>query len=90
MPSRFTQPNTNKDALELCHEAGKSRRFTLASAAKERCEELGLSTADVRHLLQHAKRCTRAQGIWNVQGPSLDGGTISLSVAFDAAGVVVL
>jgi hypothetical protein len=72
-----------QETLEACYEAGRTGAFSISEDAHARARALGYSPADVRHALGQAVRCARASGPdgrWTVDGPSLDGSVLTLSI----------
>lgn len=65
-------------------------RFRLTRHARKRCEERGATFDDVGHALTNARTCSAGEpDRWRVEGPDLDGDSLTVVVAIEAGVVVV-
>lgn len=82
---------TAEEALRIIRACGRSGAFSLSQYAHARALNAGHSQADLMHALAHATRCTPNSGDrWAVDGPSLDGNTITMFVVLDSGTLSVV
>jgi hypothetical protein len=81
---------TADEVLRSARACGKSGAFSISAYAHARARGQGHSQADLVHALAHATCCEPGDGRWAVEGPSLDGTTITLFVVLDAGTLSVV
>lgn len=93
------EPASEADAIALCRASSAAGRYAIAAAAHERLKARGLGASDVRLALDTARTCVRARAApatatnvaaWTLTGLSVDGGELTVTVAFDEGVILVL